>query len=397
LTPGASGAAGAGWVVGSSIAAELDLALTATGGYFMGQDLAPDIAAFLSAVPDDWLVDWQRFLGGRRRMVSLLGHAAFLAGVVAERDYSTATLAMREMDSQTALRALDQAFPRWEAGSSGSGDRAPGAELVERMMELLAVSYAEVGFPGFSEQPVGRQERDQLERMVRILRDGDLHARFWHWIDRLFYQHYLSLRSAWAEQMDEVEREVVAALGSIESDMGIPEIGWLSPLNPLNHHAPLAEAVRNRRLRVFFWVEPVGIPDLWALWPGLVMVSASRSEALLDNFRKFAIDVAARVRAIGDPTRLAILRVIRNMGIPNSSIAGYLGLAQPTVSVHARILRDAGFIRSRREGRVVRHEIVPGELERLFRDLHRLFGPASECEPAVAPGDGPDGESRAQG
>jgi DNA-binding transcriptional ArsR family regulator len=362
-----------GWTVGESIAAELDMALTGAGGYLMGEDLPPDIVAFLAAIPDDWLTDWPLFLGGRRRLVNVLEQAAFLAGAVTQSDYSRATLAMRELDGRTALEALRAAFPRSQAVGGPGGATDTGAELVDHMMELLAEAYADAGFPDFAEQVVGRHARDQLQRMVRILKDGDLHTRFWHWLDRFYYQHYLPFRSTRAAQLAEVERNVVAALGSRESATGIPEIGWLPRLNPLNNHEPLTQAVGAGRLRVFFWIEPFGIPDLWSLWPGLVVVSTSQAGDLLDNFRRFAEDVATRVRAVGDPTRLAILRIIRHMGIPNSSIAGYLGLAQPTVSVHARILREAGFIRSRKEGRVVRHEVVPGELERLFRDLDRLL------------------------
>lgn len=376
-----------GWVVGESITAELDMALTGAGGYLMGGDLPPDIAAFLGSLPDDWLADWPQFLGGKRRLVDVLEQAAFLAGVLTETDYSLATLAIRELDSRTALGTLRAAFPRGQVVSEPGDAAKAGAELVDHVMGLLADAYADAGFPGFGEQAIGRQARDQLHRVVRILKDGDLHARFWHWLDRFYYQHYLPFRNTRAGRLRDIERNVVAALGSRESDTGSPEIGWLPQLNPLNHHLPLTEAVGAGRLRVFFWIEPFGIADLWSLWPGLVMVSTSPAGDLFDDFRRFATDVAVRVRAVGDPTRLAILRIIRHMGIPNSSIAGYLGLAQPTVSVHARILREAGFIRSRKEGRVVRHEVVPGELQRLFRDLDRLLDlPAEEDAGTDSPG-----------
>jgi DNA-binding transcriptional ArsR family regulator len=377
-----------GWLVGESIAAELDMALTSAGGYLMGGDLPPDIAAFLASVPDDWLAEWPQFLGGRRRLVDVLEQAAFLAGVLTESDYSRATLAIRELDSGTALETLRAVFPRSPAVDEPGDAVEVGAELVNHMMGLLADAYACAGFPDFVEQAIGRQARDQLQRVIRILKDGDLHGCFWHWLDRFFYQHYLPFRTMRVEQMLDVERNVVAALGSRESEVGSPEIGWLPQLNPLNHHLPLSEAVGEGRLRVFFWIEPFGIADLWSLWPGLVMVSTSQAGDLFDNFRRFAADVAARARAVGDPTRLAILRIIRHMGIPNSSIAGYLGLSQPTVSVHARILRDAGFIRSRKEGRVVRHEVVPGELERLFRDLDRLLDLPTEADEGTDPPDG---------
>jgi len=61
------------------------------------------------------------------------------------------------------------------------------------------------------------------------------------------------------------------------------------------------------------------------------------------------------------------------MGMANTEIAEYLGMSRPTVSVHAKILRQAGLIRSRQDGRLVRHEIVPAEVRRLFHDLERFL------------------------
>jgi DNA-binding transcriptional ArsR family regulator len=57
----------------------------------------------------------------------------------------------------------------------------------------------------------------------------------------------------------------------------------------------------------------------------------------------------------------------------NTEIAESLGLARPTVSVHAKILREAGLIRSEQDGRQVRHEIAPAEVRRLFRDLEEFL------------------------
>ena len=83
--------------------------------------------------------------------------------------------------------------------------------------------------------------------------------------------------------------------------------------------------------------------------------------------------MAARAQALADPTRLTILRLIRHFGMVNTEIAQYLGISRPTVSVHARILREAGLIQSEQDGRVVRHKIIPGEIRRLFRDLQHYL------------------------
>ncbi len=53
----------------------------------------------------------------------------------------------------------------------------------------------------------------------------------------------------------------------------------------------------------------------------------------------------------------------------NTDMAAYLGLSRPTVSIHAKVLREAGLIRSWEEGRITRHEIEPNAVKTLFGDL----------------------------
>jgi DNA-binding transcriptional ArsR family regulator len=68
-----------------------------------------------------------------------------------------------------------------------------------------------------------------------------------------------------------------------------------------------------------------------------------------------------------------MLRLIRHFGMMNTEIANFLEISRPTVSVHAKILRKAGLIESRQQGREVRHQIVPSEVRRLFFDLERFL------------------------
>ena len=90
---------------------------------------------------------------------------------------------------------------------------------------------------------------------------------------------------------------------------------------------------------------------------------------LLENFFNFASQLAARAQALADPTRLVILRMIRHFAMTNTEIAAYLGISRPTVSVHAKILREAGLIDTYEVGRAVQHKIEPVALRKLFEDL----------------------------
>ena len=109
--------------------------------------------------------------------------------------------------------------------------------------------------------------------------------------------------------------------------------------------------------------------DSWLLEENYVLVSFSQFGDLFKNFQNFASDLAKRANALGDPTRLIILRLIRDFGMFNTEIAAFLGISRPTVSVHAKILREAGLIKSKQEGRVVRHELDLSALQNLFTEL----------------------------
>lgn len=65
--------------------------------------------------------------------------------------------------------------------------------------------------------------------------------------------------------------------------------------------------------------------------------------------------LAGHLKALADPARLRILGLLRQHGPMAGRDLVPLGLAQPTVSHHLGILRDAGLIEDRPEGsRVVR-------------------------------------------
>ena len=77
-------------------------------------------------------------------------------------------------------------------------------------------------------------------------------------------------------------------------------------------------------------------------------------------------DRARRYKALGDPTRLAIFEAAARRPRTVGELARELAVAQPTVSNHVRILRDAGLLdQEKGEGRrlvadVARFERLPG-------------------------------------
>lgn len=54
--------------------------------------------------------------------------------------------------------------------------------------------------------------------------------------------------------------------------------------------------------------------------------------------------------ALGDPTRRAILELVRERERPVGEIARHLPVSRPAVSQHLRVLKGAGLVRDRQEG-----------------------------------------------
>ena len=77
------------------------------------------------------------------------------------------------------------------------------------------------------------------------------------------------------------------------------------------------------------------------------------------------------LRALADPTRLRIMRLLANMELAVGELAQVLGQSQPRVSRHIKILCDAGLAERRREGSWVflRIAIADGEAASLAPSL----------------------------
>lgn len=81
-------------------------------------------------------------------------------------------------------------------------------------------------------------------------------------------------------------------------------------------------------------------------------------------------DLAARFKALSDPTRVAIVN--RLAGADEVCVCAFvdeLGLSQPTVSHHLRILREAGLVDARRNGTWGYYRLVPESVAALAATL----------------------------
>jgi len=102
--------------------------------------------------------------------------------------------------------------------------------------------------------------------------------------------------------------------------------------------------------------------------PGVLMIGV-RADSSGAQARARTELLARRLKTISDPTRLAILDALRSGPRTVTEISEMFSLAQPTVSNHVKLLRDAGLVRNGDDGArrklVVQPEVIADLLEHL--------------------------------
>src|SRR3954453_8861718 len=110
----------------------------------------------------------------------------------------------------------------------------------------------------------------------------------------------------------------------------------------------------------------------------IAMTTATRSD--LDADRAVTL-----FHALSDATRIAILRMLRGGELCVCELQDELEAAQSRLSFHLRVLRDAGLVADRREGRWSYYRIVPDALAEVH-DLAVSLQPARGALPVARKG-----------
>ncbi|MDN4474431.1 metalloregulator ArsR/SmtB family transcription factor [Demequina sp. SYSU T00192] len=85
-----------------------------------------------------------------------------------------------------------------------------------------------------------------------------------------------------------------------------------------------------------------------------------------------AAELAHTMKALADPARLRLLSIVAASGGGEACVCdltGPVGLSQPTVSHHLKVLTEAGFLSRTKRGTWAYYALVPGALDRVSRAL----------------------------
>lgn len=89
------------------------------------------------------------------------------------------------------------------------------------------------------------------------------------------------------------------------------------------------------------------------------------------------MDMAVKLKALADPVRLQLFSAIGSHAGGEAcvcDVSAGLGVSQPTVSHHLKVLRDAGLLTSERRASWVYYAVVPETLA----SLSALLGTAAD-------------------
>lgn len=85
-----------------------------------------------------------------------------------------------------------------------------------------------------------------------------------------------------------------------------------------------------------------------------------------------ADELAGRLKAVADPTRLKLISLLAAQPELEACVCDLpeaLGVSQPTVSHHFKVLAEAGLVDRRKEGTWVHYRLKPEAFEDLTRAL----------------------------
>ncbi len=95
--------------------------------------------------------------------------------------------------------------------------------------------------------------------------------------------------------------------------------------------------------------------------------------------QELSITLKAKLfRGLADPSRLAIIEVLRSGEKTVSEVVAATGLSQPNVSGHLACLKDCGLVTSRQAARFVYYALLDPRLEEVLRGVEDILAGTAE-------------------
>jgi len=288
-------------------------------------------------------------------------------------------------EAPDTLRAVIDFWP--QRGSPGNDTEAlllatrygyvrdPDPERFFRDVQALAARYLAEGasLPSTSQRPMIERvtaRLDQLREPAAAQAWVDVHRALWRLLAPM-WEH---------DRRPAVEAAVAAFLSDLTAK------GSVVDALPKHHFAQLEAAVgriREAETTGRVVVVPLGFAVgggfLFDVDETLYVGYGLQGERLFERTAERVAELSPRMKAFADPTRAMLLALIarfEGMRLTVGDLAQQLGVSQPTVSGHLRLLRQAGLVHVERRGNKAVHRL----------DKDALHGLLAAFEAAVVEG-----------
>lgn len=202
---------------------------------------------------------------------------------------------------------------------------------------------------------------DMRDRLLAVLREAD---------SAFFAADWRALRPALEHHAREVRRRLAAR----------PPADVLAELLPTAVRVGPGERLRLDKLQtdeVKVAPRPLVLVPSARVWPHLTVKDDPPLCVAVQYAARGTVpagqltlrDLHDRLSALVSPARMELCRHLLGEPITTSELAARLGSSEPQVSRTLRTLRDAGLVRSTRDGKLVRHRLATDVIRRLGEDV----------------------------
>jgi len=94
---------------------------------------------------------------------------------------------------------------------------------------------------------------------------------------------------------------------------------------------------------------------------------------MLAEMQAHASDASLLLKAMGNEQRLLILCQLVSGELSVSALLSGVDLSQSALSQHLAVLREAGFVNTRREAQTVFYSLPDGPVKKLMKTLHEIY------------------------
>lgn len=233
----------------------------------------------------------------------------------------------------------------WNAGVLFTQDVDAAIDAVEAQLPL------DQGMPQLSSEPA--EVTDLIDRRRTYLRENPEAAAEYI---AMLRQIWAVIEPEWSARAATEARETAESLEA--KARGESDLRRIVTENSFVHKDNYQPQIAAARARGELYILPLALGNegafYWA-FPGTVLIGVGAGTPQKQARKRERMESAAsRFKVLSDPTRLSILSEVMHGTNYNATtvteLASLFGMSQPTISVHMKILREAGLVATERDG-----------------------------------------------